>query len=273
MGEQNRTERIATELLSLLGTDRRCGRIAGLDFEEAYAIGERIRTLREARGERPVGRKIGFTNTTIWPLYGVSGPMWSYVYDTTVHDLVGNAGSFALAGLQEPRIEPEIVLHLHRAPQPGMDEADVFGCVDWVAHGFEIVQSVFPRWTFSCAESAAAFGLHGALFIGERHGVAADRARWLALLNGLSVSLRQNDAAVAEGHACSVLGGPVKALMFLVAAIEQSPGSRPLSAGEIVTTGTLTDAQPLSSGQSWSTTLSGVPIDGLRLALIEDGAE
>ena len=34
---------------------------------EAYAVGERIRELRRARGERPVGRKIGFTNPeTAW---------------------------------------------------------------------------------------------------------------------------------------------------------------------------------------------------------------
>ena len=56
-----------------------------------------------------------------------------------------------------------------------MDEHALLGCIDWIAHGFEIVQSVYPSWILTGPESAAAFGLHGALFIGERHPVAADR--------------------------------------------------------------------------------------------------
>src|SRR5215510_15491536 len=53
---------------------------------------------------------------------------------------------FALAPFAEPRIEPEIVFRLAAAPSPEMDEAALFGCIDWVAQGFEIVHSVFPGW-------------------------------------------------------------------------------------------------------------------------------
>ena len=63
-----------------------------------------------------VGRKIGFTNTTIWPLYGVSAPMWNFMYDTHRPRPAGpGAAASTLAGLAEPRIEPEIVLR----PWPG----------------------------------------------------------------------------------------------------------------------------------------------------------
>ncbi|HEU5089403.1 MAG TPA: 2-hydroxypenta-2,4-dienoate hydratase, partial [Roseiflexaceae bacterium] len=40
-------------------------------MDEAYAVGERLVQKRRARGEQTVGRKIGFTNTTIWAEYGV----------------------------------------------------------------------------------------------------------------------------------------------------------------------------------------------------------
>ena len=30
-----------------------------------------------------VGRKIGFTNRGIWPLYGVDAPMWAPLFDRT----------------------------------------------------------------------------------------------------------------------------------------------------------------------------------------------
>ena len=38
----------------------------GFDWEDAYRIGAALCALRRARGERPIGRKIGFTNRNIW---------------------------------------------------------------------------------------------------------------------------------------------------------------------------------------------------------------
>ena len=69
---------------------------------------------------------------------------------------------------------------------------------------------------------------------------------------------------MAQGHASHVLGGPMKALRFLVEEIDRF-GGEPLAAGEVVTTGTLTDAQPVAPGEVWTTRLDGIPIDGIRL--------
>src|SRR6266478_10142436 len=129
--------------------------------------------MREMRGEMPVGRKIGFTNRTAWAEYG---PMWGYVYNRTVHNLAEIGDTFSLVGLVEPRIEPEIIFKLALAPAPGMDETALLACFDWVAHGFELVQSIFPGWKFSAPDTVAAFGLHGALLIGSRHSIAASCA-------------------------------------------------------------------------------------------------
>ena len=129
---------------------------------------------RQTRGERPIGRKIGFTNRTTWPDYA---PMWGYVYDRTVHDLAGLGGTFSLAGLAEPRIEPEIGFRLAATPTPGMDERALLGCIDGVAHGFEIVRSNFPGWGFTAPDAVAAFGLHGALLLGPWHPVTRMRRR------------------------------------------------------------------------------------------------
>ena len=236
----------------------------GLTPDGGYAAARALHEHRLSRGWKPVGRKVGFTNTTIWKRYGVTGPMWNFIYDSTVHDLAA-APVFDLTGLPEPRIEPEIVLHLAQAPDPSMDEHALLGCIDWVAHGFEIVQSVYPNWILTGPESAAAFGLHGALFIGARHPVAADRNRWEARLRSFAIRLCNRGALVAEGHASHVLGGPLSALRFLIAEIARFAVNAPLRAGEIITTGTLTDAQPIRPGDTWSTELSGIPIDGIDL--------
>ena len=60
---------------------------------------------RIARGWKPVGRKIGFTNRTIWERYGVHEPIWGTVYDRT---LVPPNPPVSLKTLAQPRIEPEI---------------------------------------------------------------------------------------------------------------------------------------------------------------------
>jgi 2-oxo-3-hexenedioate decarboxylase len=105
-----------------------------------------------------VGRKIGFTNPTVWT-YAL---IWGYVYNRTVDDLAQIGATFSLMDLAEPRIEPEIVFRLAVAPTPGMDERALLASVDWVAHGFEIVQSVFAGWQFSTPDAVAASGLHDA---------------------------------------------------------------------------------------------------------------
>jgi len=57
----------------------------GFDVDTAYDVLLEIETRRVAQGWRPVGRKIGFTNRTIWPRYGVYQPMGARVWSHTVH--------------------------------------------------------------------------------------------------------------------------------------------------------------------------------------------
>src|SRR5215210_3714539 len=71
-------------------------RYPDFDLSDAYAVVADIRRRREARGERIVGRKIGFTNRTAWADYGISGPIWNYLYNSTTQDL-SNCGRWPIA--------------------------------------------------------------------------------------------------------------------------------------------------------------------------------
>jgi 2-oxo-3-hexenedioate decarboxylase len=115
--------------MDMLGTGRQIGPFSArraLDLDGAYRVAAAVRQMREARGEKVVGRKIGFTNRTIWPQYGVYAPIWGYLYDTTVHDLADLRGAFSLAAFAEPLIEPEVVFGLAAAPDARMDEANCY---------------------------------------------------------------------------------------------------------------------------------------------------
>lgn len=262
---------IAEDLVALLGTGRQRGGFQDLDMAGAYAVGARIRELRQARGEHVVGRKIGFTNVALWERYGVDAPMGSFVYDSTLCMAEAGRAVCDLAGMPEPRIEPEVVFGLARAPAPGMDEAALLGCIDWVAHGFEIVQSVYPGWRMTGPEAAAAFGLHGALVVGPQRDVAA--GDWLAALTDFTLELMRDGAALDRGKAGNVLGGPLSALRSVVDEIARHPGvAAPLAAGDIVTTGTLTAAHPVAAGETWSARFAGIDLPGFELAFVDSGA-
>jgi 2-oxo-3-hexenedioate decarboxylase len=263
---------IADEIFAGLGTGRQVtpftARPAGLSLDDAYRVSALLNRKREARGEKRLGRKIGFTNRTIWEQYKVYAPIWGYVYDSTVHDL-GTTASLPLAGHPEPRIEPEIVFGLARAPAPDMDEIALLSCVGWVAHGFEIVESIFPQWQFAAADTVAANGIHGALLIGPRHELGARAVdwgkEWSKALPDFGIDLLCGGRVIDRGHSANVLDGPLSALRHLVGLLAHDTVNPPLAAGEIVTTGTLTRAMPVAPGETWSTVLRGIALDGITL--------
>lgn len=230
------------------------------DGEMAYRIAHKITALREARGEQRVGRKIGFTNRTIWPIYGVSGPMWGPVWDTTLNEI--GDGLHTLPTVPEPRLEPEIAFGLKSAPQAGMSEAELAGCIDWVSHGFEVVFSPFPGWRFSGTDCAAAFGLHGALYLSPRlpltQSIIDQLPRFRIVLEGPG-------GKRLTGCGADVLDGPLRALGYLLDTLATDYGASPVSEGEIVTTGTLTDAVPILPGDRWTTRLDGIDLPGATI--------
>jgi len=262
-------EAIANEALAAIDNGRQIAsfsvRHSDFSLDDAYNVTAAMRATRLARGERVLGRKIGFTNRTIWAEYGVYAPMWGYLYDTTVRNLVDLGGAFPLAGLAEPRIEPEIVFGLARAPAQGMDDAALIGCVEWVAHGFELVQSIFPNWKFSPADTVAANGLHGALLIGPRHPVGARAEEWRRTLTAFDIDLKCNGAPMDRGRAGNVMEGPLSTLRYVMDLLANDRANPPLAPGEILTTGTLTKALPVKPGETWSTELMGVALEGISV--------
>ena len=262
---------IAAEILAALDATRQIApfssRTPGFDLAAAYRVNAAVRALREARGEKVVGRKIGFTNRTIWSEYNVYAPNWGYMYDTTVHELAGAGASFPLAPFAEPRIEPEIMFGMARAPDPDMPVDALLACIGWIAHGYEIVQSPFPGWKFQAADTTAANALHGALLIGPRHAVSPG-ADWTRALAEFDIDLQRDGALADRGRGANVLDSPLLALRHLIELLARDPVNPPLAAGEIVTTGTLTRALPVAPGETWSTLLSGIPLEGARIRFV-----
>jgi 2-keto-4-pentenoate hydratase len=238
-----------------------------LDEDDAYAIASEVHARRVARGEKPVGRKIGFTNRSIWPEYGVSAPIWGHMYDSTVHYSQGGEARLDIAHLVQPRIEPEIQLHFARTPPVTHDEAAILECIDWLAQGFEIVQCPFADWRFRAADAIAAFAVHGALVVGTPVAVSGveDCA---AKLRNFTIALSADGVQQATGGGANVLDSPLLAFAHLAEVLEGQSRFAPVQAGEIVTTGTLTTLMPLTAGETWSTRLDSIELPGLSTTFV-----
>jgi 2-oxo-3-hexenedioate decarboxylase len=240
-------------------------RVHGFDVPTGYAVARRVDEQRRAEGDVPVGRKIGFTNASLWPVYDVHQPIWGTMYERTVTR--GVKGQLSVPAFAEPMIEPEIAFGLRSTPAPGSDPRELLRSIEWVAHGFEIVQSHFPEWKFRAADTVADNGLHGAYLLGPPLEVARLGADPVEALRSFSVELSCDGAAKETGRGENVLGSPLSALAHLVSVLADRPGQA-LRAGEIVTTGTLTAAYRVRPGETWTTRIRGLALPGLELALI-----
>jgi len=240
----------------------------GFDLNRGYEVGFELLALRREQGEKPVGRKVGLTNDTAWPQLGLDAPIWAHMYDTTVSYARGATDRFSLAGLVQPRIEPEFIFSLRAPIEAGEnDPVKLLDAVEWLALGFEIVHCHYPGWVFKPADAVADFGLHAGSVIGTPHIVTdAERAALAGRLPeaGITLSLEGDTAATGEGR--NVLGNPLQALGYLARVVAGQPQAAPLAAGEVITTGTLTVAQDVAPGQTWTVAVDGVDLPPTRVA-------
>ena len=219
-------------------------RYPGLSAGQGCAAARVLHEHRLAQGWKPVGRKIGFTNRTLWERYGVHEPMWGTVYDRTLIHAEKGQAEVRLEGLVQPRIEPEIAFKLKKAPRSADELPD---CLEWMAHSVEIVQCHHPDWKVSIADCTAGNGLHGRLILGT-----AQPVKDLDKLPAVEAKLFRGERQVDRGVGANVLGSPLLALGFLVRLLGDQ-----LAAGEIITTGVLTDAHPVAPGETWHTEVDG----------------
>lgn len=255
------TARANRETIAVLPSAR------GLELPAAYAVEAELMRRRVAAGHRVVGVKVGYANRAIWRALKLETLVWASLYDDTVTMSTAGRATLDIGGMIAPKIEPEIVVRL-AAPLPAglTDPVEVLRHVEWLALAFEIIDCPYPGWKFQPADFVAAYGLHAALVVGEPYHPASDTlARLAEQLAAFTVTLSKNDAVAAEGSGRNVLRSPAACLAELASARERS-GLAPLAAGDLISTGTLTESQLMAGGDIWTAHLDGLPLGTLTLS-------
>ena len=232
-------------------------------LSDAYAVEAELVRRRLAHGHTPVGRKVGFANKAIWRVLKLDTLVWAHMYDDTVRYADGNNTTLPIGRMTSPKIEPEIVFKMASA---SAEDAPALEHVEWLALGFEIIDCVYSDWKFQPADFVAAFGLHAALVVGEPLRVEPSMVPALAdELAQFKVKLLRNDQLVAEGSGRNSLKSPALCLTELARAIGRQPGVTPLGAGELVSSGTLTESAIIAPGERWTAVVDGLAVPTLTL--------
>lgn len=268
---ENQVETIARELLAAYESGEMVAPFSArpeFDLNQAYQVELRLQQFREAGGHKSVGRKVGYANKAMWRVLKLETLVWAHMYEDTVHHTHDNFASLTLAHPRSLKIEPEIVFGLKQPLGEGAEAAAALAATEWIALGFEIIDCPYPDWKFQPSDFVASFGLHAALVVGEKLKLQPDLIP--ALLEELphfKVRMKKNGEFVEEGSGKNSLKSPALCLAELAAAIARRSPSNPLSAGEIVSSGTLTAGHLTHQGDEWTAEVEGISLPSLTLRL------
>jgi 2-keto-4-pentenoate hydratase len=241
-------------------------RDASFDLSAAYAVEAELVRLRRANGRTTVGRKVGYANKAMWRVLKLDTLVWAHMYDDTVRFADRNVATLSVATMCSPKIEPEIVFKMKDGVGGQAGAVDALNAVEWLALGFEIIDCVYADWKFQPSDFVAAYGLHAALIVGEPLPVEAAIVDTLAgQLAAFKLTLSKDGQPVAEGSGKNALRSPALCLGELASALARQPGADPLAAGELVSSGTLTESQPIAPGETWTAVVDGLALPRLTL--------
>jgi 2-keto-4-pentenoate hydratase len=240
---------------------------SAFDMTAAYAVEAEVTRVRRHAGRTTVGRKVGFANKAMWRILKLETLVWAHMYDDTVQYAANNHATLSITDRCAPRIEPEVVFKLKRRLEPATgDAASILEAVEWLALGFEINDCVFPDWKFRPVDFVAAFGFHAALIVGEPQPLDASAISVLTdQLARFALRLSKNGNPIEEGSGKNALRSPALCLGELASAIARQPGAEPLEAGEMISTGTLTNPHPVAGGEAWHAEVEGIALPSLTL--------
>ena len=212
------------------------GGLGELSMAEAYAIQDELTAARLARGERIVGWKLGYTSLAMRAQMGIDAPNRGPLTDT----MLLPSGSAVPPQAIQPRVEPEIGLRLERPVPADASVAEALACCSGAYACLEVVDSVWRDYAFTLTDNTADGSSAGWVVLGAP--VPMDD------LAALPVVLSVDGAGVASATGAAAGGHPAAGLAWLAGELADAP--RGLEAGDLVITGGLTRAYPLTAAIS-----------------------
>ena len=221
-----------------------------IDIKDAYQISRQFLSLREAVGEKVIGKKIGVTSSVVQEMLGVDQPDFGFLTDAM---RVQNRSTFSIEdSLIQPRAEAEIAFILKEDLfGPGVSKEDVIAATDKIVPCFEIVDSRIENWNIKIQDTVADNASCGIFILGEGHCSPEKFS-----MEELSVEVTKNGKFLSAGQGSAVQGHPAQAVAWLANTLGEY--DIPLLKGEVILSGSLVPLEPAKAGDKFSMELKGV---------------
>ncbi len=211
----------------------------GLSTVDAYALQAEITRLRERRGEKVVGYKVGCTSRHIQKQLGVEEPIFGRLFDTGCHPCGMRLPS---AGYANPAIEGELAIRLSRdLPRDPLSDEEYTAAIESVFPVIELHHFVLPRDAPPLAALIASGGMHAGLVFAKRETTCSGR---VPPLKELDVTI--DDRLVGAMSEPWTMGGPASTLRWLTARLAES--DLQLRRGQVILTGSPLPLFPVGPG-------------------------
>jgi len=227
-------DRLTSARTSVTAIPQLSADVPDLDLPTAYDV---QKLLREGRGDL-VGWKLGVTSRAKQQQVGIDAPIYGFLATDHVLDL---GEPLATAEHINPRCEPEIVFVMGRDLSGAQVTAtEVLAATAGVAVGIEVLDSRYTDYRFTMPDVVADNASAGRYVVGSPVPLDGKDLRLVGVV------LEHNGHVVATASGAASLGHPAAAVAWLVRSLAGSDEG--LRAGDVVLSGGLTAAVPVSAG-------------------------
>ncbi|WP_047865320.1 2-keto-4-pentenoate hydratase [Rubrobacter aplysinae] len=216
------------------------------DTEFAYAVQMAWTERRLAGGEGILGRKIGLTSLAMQEQLGVSEPDYGSLWSSRYFPAKDGHAEIPADTFVAPRIEGEIAFLLGEAVSgPEATPEQVLAATEALAPAFEIVDSRIEDWRIKLPDTIADNASYGAFTTGPWDSSLKD-----SNLGSLPMRVERSGELVGEGEGSAAMGDPALCVAWLANKLHGFGIS--LQAGDIVLSGALAAAVPVTSGEEFT---------------------
>lgn len=206
------------------------------DLDTAYAIQRANVEQRLARGEKPLGIKMGFTSRAKAVQMGVFDVICGRLTDGMA---IEDGGRVARHSFVHPRVEPEIAFLLGRRLTGRLTPLQALDTVEAIAPALEIIDSRYLDFRFSLTDVVADNSSSARLVVGPWRRPDLDIAN-------LGMIMSFDGRIEALGSSAAILGHPLRSLAAAARLAQERDIA--LEAGCIVLAGGATAASGLRAG-------------------------
>jgi 2-keto-4-pentenoate hydratase len=220
-----------------------------MTLADAYAVQMLNVRARAAGGARMIGKKVGLTSRAMQRNIGVNEPDYGHLFS----DMIRREGEpVSLSSLIQPKIEAELAFILAGSIKgPGVSLAEVLRNTAAVMPAFELIDSRIRNWEIRIQDTVADNGSSAGLLLGSGFTpVAGIDLKYVGLV------LEKNGEVLATAAGAEILGHPAQSVAWLANAL--GANGIALEKGEIVLSGSFTQAFPVAAGEAFTATFGGL---------------